>query len=93
MDGKTEWQQEFRTWLQPCLDALGHKARKKWAPLYMLGLLAPLERQSIQPLAQQSAPRDGEQLHPFVAASRWDTAPQETGLARKAQSLVGGPTA
>jgi SRSO17 transposase len=93
MDVAGEWQQEFQEWLQPFLDALGHKARRKWAPLYMLGLLGPLERKSIQPMAQQIAPSQGEQLHHFVATSGWETAPLETELARKAQHLVGGPQA
>lgn len=52
-----------------------------------------LERKSIQPLAQQVAPRAGEQLHHFVATSRWETAPLETLLAHKAQHLVGGRAA
>jgi len=90
MDVNTEWKREFQVWLQPFLDALGHKARKKWAPLYVLGLLAPLERKSVQSMAQQIAPHEGEQLHHFVATSGWDTAPLETELARNAQHLVGG---
>lgn len=90
MDVNTEWQQEFQAWLQPFLDALGHKARRKWAPMYLRGLLAPLERKSVQPMAQQLAPSEGEQLHHFVATSGWETAPLETELARKAQHLVGG---
>lgn len=90
MDVKTDWEQELQTWLQPFLDALGHKARKKWAPLYLLGLLAPLERKSVQPMAQRLAPAEGEQLHHFVATSSWDIAPLEAELARKAQHLVGG---
>src|SRR5215467_10725609 len=62
MDVAVEWKQEFQKWLQPFLEALGHKARRKWAPMYLLGLLAPLERKSIQPIAQQLAPTEGEQL-------------------------------
>jgi SRSO17 transposase len=93
MDVKTEWKQEFQVWLRPFLDALGHKAQRKWTPVYRLGLLAPLERKSIQPMARQSAPSEGEHLHHFVATSEWDTAPLETELARKAQHLVGGAEA
>jgi SRSO17 transposase len=90
MDVAGDWKQELQEWLQPFLDTLGHKARKKWAPLYLLGLLAPLERKSIQSMAQQLAPTEGEQLHHFVATSGWETAPLETELAHKAQQLVGG---
>jgi len=90
MDVSVDWQQEFAEWVQPFLAALGHKTRRKWAPVYLLGLLTPLERKSIQPMAQQLAPADAEQLHHFVAASGWETAPLESELARKAQHLVGG---
>jgi len=90
MDVNTEWRQEVQEWLQPFLAALGHKGRRKWAPVYVFGLLAPLERKSIQPIAQRLAPADGEQLHHFVATSSWETAPLEVVLARKAQRLVGG---
>lgn len=93
MDVTGEWKQELQAWLQPFLEALGHKARRKWAPMYLLGLLAPLERKSIQPMARQVAPSEGEQLHHFVATSGWETAPLETELAHKAQHLVGGPEA
>jgi SRSO17 transposase len=74
----------------PFLAALGHRARRRWAPRYLVGLLGPGERKAIQPLAARVAPADGEQLHHFVAASRWDPAPVEAVLAREAQRLVGG---
>ena len=80
-------------WLAPFLDALGHRARRRWAPRYLLGLLGPSERKAIQPLAARVAPADGEQLHHFVAASPWDTSPVETVLAREVQRLVGGERA
>ena len=38
-------------WLEPFLDALGHKTRRTWAPLYLRGLLGPGERKSLQPMA------------------------------------------
>ena len=38
-------------WLAPFLDALGHKKRRTWAPLYVRGLLGPGERKSLQPMA------------------------------------------
>ncbi len=77
----------------PFLAALGHRARRRWAPRYVLGLLGPSERKAIQPLATRVAPADGEQLHHFVAASTWDPAPVEAVLAREAQRLAGGEAA
>lgn len=87
------WRRELERWLAPFLDALGHRARRRWAPLYLLGLLGPSERKAIRPLAARLAPADHEQLHHFVAASSWDPAPVEAALAREAQRLVGGAAA
>lgn len=84
------WQWEFEQWLKPFLKVLGHKARRPWAPIYLRGLLAPGERKSIQPLAARVAPGAQEQVHHFVAASAWPTAPLERVLAEQAQRLVGG---
>jgi SRSO17 transposase len=82
--------QQLRTWLQPFLDVLGDKRRYRWPELYMQGLMAPLQRKSIQPIAALVAPDDRGQVHHFVATSRWDSAPLEAVLARKAQQLLGG---
>ncbi len=87
------WEAEFTRWLAPFLAALGHKARHRWAPVYLRGLLGPGERTSVQPMAARVAPEDHEQLHHFIATSGWDPAPVEAALAREAQRLVGGPEA
>ena len=91
--GKAAWAQELDEWLAPFLDALGHKSRRPWAPLYVRGLLGPGDRKSIQPMAERVAPEEHEQLHHFVATSPWDTAPLEAVLAREGQRLAGGPDA
>lgn len=88
-----EWEQAFARWLMPFLAALGHKARRRWAPLYVRGLLGPGKRKSVQPLAAQVGPDDYAQLHHFVCTSGWDPAPLERVLAEQAQGLVGGPDA
>lgn len=87
------WEQEFQAWLAPFLAALGHKARRRWAPLYLAGLLGPGERKSIEPIAARVAPDDLEQLHHFIATSAWDPTPLERELARAADALVGGEAA
>src|SRR4051794_14393250 len=84
------WRRELDRWLAPFLAAHGHRARRRWAPRYLLGLLGPGERKAIQPRAARVAPADGEQLHHFVATSTWDTKPVEAALAREAERLVGG---
>lgn len=90
---ETDWEQEFTRWLTPFLEALGHKARRRWAPVYLHGLLGPGARKSVQPMAARVAPEDHEQLHHFIATSAWDPAPLEAALVREAQRLVGGPDA
>ena len=91
--GRSTWEREFERWLRPFVAALGHAARRRWAPVYLRGLLAPGERKSVQPLAARVAPGEHEQLHHFVATSIWPTAPLERVLAAHAQRLVGGPGA
>ena len=84
------WEREFERWLAPFLERLRHKVRRRWAPIYLRGLLAPGERKSIRPLAARVAPAGYDQLHHFVAAAPWDEAPLEQALAGEAQRLVGG---
>jgi SRSO17 transposase len=69
---------------------LGDKRRRRWAPLYIMGLLLPGDRKSVQPLSARVAPDDFAQLHHFVATSCWDTAPLEEVLCQKADALLGG---
>jgi SRSO17 transposase len=87
------WTKRLDAWLAPFLDALGDKRRRKWAPLYILGLLLPGDRKSMQPISARVAPKDGEQVHHFVATSRWDTAGVEEVLCAKVDQMLGGPDA
>jgi SRSO17 transposase len=87
------YEREFERWLTPFLDAFRHKVRRQWAPVYLRGLLAPGDRKSVEPLAARVAPDDLEQIHHFVATSKWDTRPIENVLAAKADALVGGDEA
>src|SRR4030081_1872955 len=60
---------------------------------YVLGLIGPGDRQSIQPMAQRPALGEYDQLHHFIAAGVWDAAPVETELLVQADRLVGGSDA
>src|SRR5919206_656039 len=80
-------------WLAPFLDALGHKKRRTWAPLYLRGLLGPGERKSLQPMAARLGLSGHDQLHHFIASPAWDDGPLWTALAGEADRLVGGPEA
>ncbi len=95
MDGSpTEgWEDELERWLEPFLERLRRKAQRRWAPLYLKGLILPGERKSIEPMAARVAPADTQQLHHFVSTSPWVTAPLEEELVRAADRLVGGPDA
>ena len=90
MRASTGWEGRLGKWLEPFLDVLGDKRRRKWAPLYIMGLLLPGERKSMQPLSSRVAPDDVQQIHHFVATSSWDTAPLEEVLCQKVDRLLGG---
>jgi SRSO17 transposase len=51
----------FDEWLEPFLEVLGHKARCRWAPIYLQGLFGGSERKSVQPMAAALTPDDYDQ--------------------------------
>ena len=88
-----DWEAELRGWLEPFLERLGHKARRRMCPLYVAGLIGPGDRKSVQPMAERLAPNDYDQLHHFIAGGVWDLAPLERELLIQADRLVGGSDA
>ena len=86
----SDWKEELGHFLRPFLDRLGHKARRRMCPLYVSGLIGPGDRKSIQPMAEQLALGECDQLHHFIAAGVWDATPVETELLVQAGRLVGG---
>jgi SRSO17 transposase len=90
---EARWEAEFDRWVQPFLREFGHAGQRRWAPVYLRGLIAPGERKSIEPMARRQCPEDKEQLHHFVATSKWETSSLERVLLEKAEGLVGGKTA
>ena len=93
IEAAADWEPAFAEWLKPFLEALGHKTRQRWAPVYVRGLLGPGERKSVQPMAARVAPADGDQLLHFISSPAWQTAPLAAVLTREADRLVGGPEA
>src|SRR5512147_2138388 len=89
----SQWEKALEAWLEPFLEALGHKVRCRWAPVYLRGLFGRSERKSVQPMAAELTPNDYDQLHNFIASPAWDTEPLETVLAGQADALVGGDDA
>jgi SRSO17 transposase len=93
MTVSTAWQAELDAWLAPFLARLRRSEQRRWAPLYVCGLLGPGERKSVEPIAGRVAPGEVQQLHHFVSSSPWPIAPLEAVLAAKADELVGGSNA
>ena len=83
----------LEAWLAPFLAVMGRKTRRRWAPLYLHGLLGPDGRKSLQPLAARLGLGGHDQLQYFIASSAWDDAPLRRVLVEKAEALVGGPDA
>src|SRR4051794_41913433 len=77
-------------WLAPFLDVMGRVTRRRWAPLYLHGLLGPDGRRSLQPLAARLGLGGHDQLQHFVASPAWDDEPLRRGLGRQAGAPVGG---
>ncbi|WP_420829699.1 IS701 family transposase [Polyangium aurulentum] len=84
------WERELERWLEPFLREFGYPSQRKWAPVYLRGLLAPGDRKSIEPMAARICPGETQQLHHFVSTSTWDTSGHERVLLEKADALVGG---
>lgn len=87
------WTKHLDRWLAPFLDVLGDKRRRRWAPLYILGLLLPGDRKSMQPISSRVAPEDVEQIQHFVSTSCWDAGPLEDVLCKKVDEMLGGDDA
>jgi hypothetical protein len=49
---ESDWQAAFEVWLAPFLARLRRAEQRRWAPLYMQGLLGPGERKSVEPPAR-----------------------------------------
>lgn len=66
---------EFESYLDVLSEALGHADRAAGLKDYCRGLLLPLERKSVEPLAAHVAPEHvrarHQALHHFVAKSEW----------------------
>src|ERR1700733_8455516 len=84
-----DWKADLDRWLAPFVAALRHKTRARMCPLYVAGLIGPGDRKSAQPMAARASEVGYDQLHHFVAAGVWDSAPLETALLKEADSLVG----
>jgi SRSO17 transposase len=85
-----DWRDELERWLAPFVAALKHKARGRMCPAYIVGLIGPGDRKSVQPMAARDAGVSYDQLHHFIANGVWDAAPLEAALLAEADRQVGG---
>jgi SRSO17 transposase len=60
--GSKAWLDHLEAWLAPFLAALPRAEQRRWAPLYLRGLLLPGERKSVEPMAARVAPGHIQQL-------------------------------
>lgn len=91
--GSDGWVARLDAWLAPFLAALPRAEQRRWAPLYVQGLLLPGARKSVEPMAARVCPGQVQGLHHFVSASPWPHERLERVLAEQADTLVGGPDA
>jgi SRSO17 transposase len=66
---KTDWEGELGRWLEPFLERLGHKTRRRMCPLYVAGLIGPGDRKSVAPMAERFGLGDYDRMHHF--RRRW----------------------
>jgi SRSO17 transposase len=75
MGQRLDMEGEFREYVEHLGTALGHADRKSPLGEYMTGLLLPLERKSVEPMAAVMDPRRTgtahQRMHHFVAKSGW----------------------
>ena len=89
----TDWEYRLDEWLAPFVEQFRHKAQRRWAPVYLRGLLGPGARKSMEPIALRVAPSDVQQIHNFVSTSRWDPEPLQDVLVQQANAIAGGDEA
>ena len=88
-----DWTEDLDRWLEPFIEALGHRTRRRMCPAYIAGLIGPGDRKSVQPMAARDNGVSYDQLHHFIGSGVWDAAPLEAALLVEADKLVGGEDA
>ena len=72
VDTTSKWEDELVRWLEPFLDGLGHKARRRMCPLYISGLIGPGDRKSVSSTDVAAWLRDVRSA-PVVSTGRRNT--------------------
>jgi SRSO17 transposase len=77
--------------LEDVIAPLGRSERRRWAKIYLQGLLLDGERKSIEPMAARVGGADVQSLRQFVGQSPWAVEAVQRGLARKVVDLLAEP--
>lgn len=85
------WYGRFDAWIAPFRETFNHKVREEMLMVYLLGLLGPGDRKSIEPIAKRFAQGQYQRVHNFISASTWATGLLEAMLRKKVDEVVGGP--
>ena len=72
---RNQWETDLHKFITPYLKALTNNIQRRWAPLYLRGLLSRSRRKSIYPLAGTIAIGRFQNLHHFVNVASWNTHP------------------
>ena len=81
----------LQRFLEDLTEPMGGSERRRWARVYLEGLLLDGERQSIEPMAARVAGADVQALRQFVGQSPWEVEEIERRLARKVVDLLSEP--
>jgi len=75
------------------LASLGHVKQRRWAQVYMRGLLLEGRRKSCQPMAERLPDGDEQSLQQLVNQSPWAWTPMRAAVAQKMTAALGAPGA
>lgn len=93
MQNTPAWHKRFNAWMAPFVDLFNHKVREEMAIIYLLGLLGPGDRKSIEPIAGRFARGQYQNVHNFISTSTWAIEPFEATHIKIVDELIGGTDA
>jgi SRSO17 transposase len=81
----------LQRFLEDLTEPMGRSERRRWARVYLKGLLLDGERKSIEPMAARVGGADVQALRQFVGQSPWEVEEIERRLALKVVDLLSEP--
>jgi SRSO17 transposase len=81
----------LQRFLEDLTEPMGRSERRRWARVYLEGLLLDGERKSIEPMAARVGGADVQALRQFVGQSPWEVEEIERRLALKVVDLLSDP--